>query len=73
MLFGIGFGIGLVGEQADNLEPMRRAAADQDRRGHAPATSSACFNCTFLSSTAQAVAYAEMQAVECAGVSLAAL
>jgi hypothetical protein len=34
MVFGIGFGIAGLGEQSDNLEAIRRAAADQDCRRH---------------------------------------
>src|SRR6516162_4871109 len=34
MVFGIGFGITAIGEQADNLEAHRRTAAYQDRPRH---------------------------------------
>ena len=34
MVFGIGFSIAAIGKQPDNLEAIRRAAADQDCRGH---------------------------------------
>jgi hypothetical protein len=34
MVFSIGLSIAAIGEQSDNLEAIRRAAADQDCRGH---------------------------------------
>jgi hypothetical protein len=34
MIFGIGFSVAPIGEQADNLEAVRRAAAYQDCHGH---------------------------------------
>jgi hypothetical protein len=34
MVFGIGFGVASVSEQADNLEAIPRAAAYQDCHGH---------------------------------------
>ena len=36
MVFGVGLGIIPIGEQADDLEAIRRTAAYQDRRGHGP-------------------------------------
>jgi hypothetical protein len=34
MVFSIGFSIAAIGEQPDNLEAIRRTAADQDCRRH---------------------------------------
>ena len=34
MVFGIGFSVAPIGEQPDNLEPLRRAAADQNCHRH---------------------------------------
>ena len=34
IVFSVGFGITPIGEQADDLEAIRRTAAYQDRRGH---------------------------------------
>jgi hypothetical protein len=34
MIFGIGFSVAPIGEQSDNLEAVRRAAAYQDCHGH---------------------------------------
>jgi hypothetical protein len=34
MIFGIGLGVAPIGEQADNLEAVGRAAAYQDGHGH---------------------------------------
>ena len=34
MVFSIGFSLAAIGEQSDNLEATRRAAADQDCRKH---------------------------------------
>jgi hypothetical protein len=36
MVFGVGLGIIPIGEQADDLEAIRRAAAYQDRRRQGP-------------------------------------
>jgi hypothetical protein len=37
-IFGIGFSVAPIGEQADNLEAVRRAATYQDGHGHVIAT-----------------------------------
>jgi hypothetical protein len=37
MVFSIGFSIAAIGEQADNLEAIRRAAEYQDCRRHVTA------------------------------------
>src|SRR5207302_9775384 len=36
IVFGVGLGIMAIGEQADNLEAIRRTAAYQDRPRHGP-------------------------------------
>ena len=36
IVFGVGLGITLIGEQADDLEAVRRTAAYQNRRRHGP-------------------------------------
>jgi hypothetical protein len=38
VVFGIGFSVALIGEQADNLEAIRRAPAYQDCHRHLVAT-----------------------------------
>jgi hypothetical protein len=38
MVFGIGFSVASIGEQPDNLEAIRRAAAYQDCHSHVIAT-----------------------------------
>jgi len=39
MVFGTGFSVASIGEQPDNLEAIRRAAAYQDCRWHSGAWS----------------------------------
>ena len=59
IVFGVGLGIMAIGEQADNLEAIRRTAAYQDRPRHGPFVS--------FCMTQRRVGHAALAAISAAG------